>query len=192
MTTTFALTGLYDAVVARFLAEGTEVPNLFGWREPSKRPASGGAGTAPTGTRITWVPGDPDGDLGELGPAKQPGRNPRPLATLAELFTVEVQAHDPSAPENERLQYEAARLLFDAWYRAVYLAAHGTFELVSTQWLNEKNQRRHGACIRAVCAINAMVPDVAQRIAPVDVTAAFTAKIPAQEPPADTETIVAP
>jgi hypothetical protein len=156
----FAVTYLFDNVVARFQDEGTQVPNLFGSREPAKKLV--------TGNRITWVPGDPNGALGAMLPAKQPGRNPRPLMTIEELVTVEIQASDPSSPENERKQYEATRLLYDAWLRAVYLAARGTFRVVTSSWLNDKKERRHGAAIRVVLAIDAMVPDLAQEIAPVD------------------------
>lgn len=155
-----ALTYLFDNVVARFQEEGTHVPNLFGWQKPAQKLV--------TGNRITWVPGDPNGALGAMLPAKYPGRNPRPLMTIEELVTVEIQASDPSKPEDERAQYVATRLLYDAWLRAVYLAARGTFRIVTSSWLIEKKERRHGAAIRCVCAIDAMVPDLPQEIAPVD------------------------
>lgn len=156
----FALTHLFDAVTARFQDEGTHVPNLFGWREPAKKTV--------TGNRITWVPGDPNGVLGAMTAAKQPGRNPRPLMTIEELVTVEIQASDPGNPEDERAQYVATRLLYDAWLRAVYLAARGTFRIVASSWLTEKKERRYGACIRVVLAIDAMVPDLAHEIAAAD------------------------
>lgn len=165
---TFALTHLYDAVVARFEQEGTNVPNLFGWRKPPQREI--------TGPRITWYPGDPNGALGTIGPAKQPGRNPRSLGTVNELFTVEIHGEDPSAPNDERKQYEATRLLYDAWYRAVYLAARGTFTITTPQWITDKKEFRNGAAIRVVGTIEAMIPDVTQKIAPVDVRAVVDAE----------------
>lgn len=168
MTTVLAIPLLYEAVVARMDAEAaaadppeTAVPQPFGWREPARR----------TGTRrIVWVPGD-DGDLGEFGPPRNPGRNPRSLGTIHELVTVYLEAADLTAPENELLQYTAARLLLDAWLRAVRLAAYGTFEVVSLAWVDDKNLRRHGATIRAVLSVQAMVPDEELETAPVDVAA---------------------
>lgn len=161
MAVVLALPHLYDAVVARFAAEGTSVPNVFGWREPTKR--------SQTARRIVWVPGDDKtGELGELGAAKFPGRDPRPLATLDELFTVYLSAQDPTAPETERAQYQIARELFDAWWRAVHLAAHGTVVLRKSSWVIERKERRFGATIRALCSIQAMVPDAVADFAPLE------------------------
>jgi hypothetical protein len=161
MSDTLALESLFDAVSARFVAEAlaqdppaTAPLQVFGWREPSKR-----AGSMP---RIVWVPGDDgSGDLGAFAAARQPGRNPRPLATIRELATVYIEAVDSTAPENERAQYRAARLLYDAWFRAVYLAARGTFEIRSHKWMADTQVRRYGATIRVVLSIEAMVPDEA-------------------------------
>lgn len=150
MTTVLALKTLFDAVVERFDAESTECAMSFGWKEPAKLAVS---------ARITWAPGDQSGSVGDVGPARQPGRNPRPLATLRELCTVSVQAYDPSAPTDESSQYEATRLLYDAWYRAVYLAARGTFEVVSTQWVRPRSGMTHGCAIQTVIAVDAMIPD---------------------------------
>lgn len=166
MADTWALTKLFDAVVTRFAAESLVVPNAFGWREPAKK--------AVTGKRIVWYPGDPNGDLGELASARYPGRNPRPLATLLELFTVEITSSDASAPETERTQYLAVRSLFDAWYRAVYLAASGTVKVISSEWVIDKNERRHGACIRVIASIEAMIPDAEITASPADTTADIT------------------
>lgn len=172
MTVVLALETLYDAVRARMDADtlaldptATPVPQPFGWREPPKR----------TGTmRIVWVPGDDEsGDIGELGPARNPGRNPRSLGTLRELFTVYIEAADQAAPENERKQYTATRLLFDAWLRAVHLAAHGTFAIESASWVNDKATRRYGATLRVLATIEAMVPDAPLEIAPVDTRASI-------------------
>lgn len=153
MSDTLALEALYDAVVLRFADESLapSVEHAFGWREPPRKTG---------GRRIVWVPGD-DGDLGELAAPRAPGRNPRPLWTIHELATVYVEAFDTSAPESEIAQYRAVRLLFDAWLRAVYLAAHGTVRVVSMRYVDETaNARRAGAAICAVIAIDAMVPDV--------------------------------
>jgi len=144
------------------------VPQVFGWRPPAQR----------TGQprRICWVPGK-DGDVGKLAPARNPGRNPRPLATLLELFTVYIEAQDPSAPEDELAQYQVARELFDAWLRAVHLAARGTYTVESLAWVDEKKERRFGATLRAVCTVQAMVPDAEFDSAPVDTEADVTTSL---------------
>ena len=163
MADTLALEKLYQDVVARFAAEGTACDNFFGWRVPAQQVLR---------ARIAWVPGDPSGSIvGEESAARNPGRNPRPIATLRELFQVIISAADLTAPENELLQYKAARLLRDAWHRAAYLAAHGTLKLVSETWIVDKNERRFGASIRVVCAIESMVPDEPLETAPVDTSA---------------------
>lgn len=173
MAVVLALPKLYDDVVARMDADAAAqdppiepVPQSFGWREPTKRSGSS--------LRIVWVPGDDrTGELGEVAPARNPGRNPRPLATLRELFTVYIEAHDPSAPEIERTQYQAARELLDAWIRAVHLASFGTYELSKPSWVIDKKERRFGATIRVLGTIEAMVPDEAHTLAPIYTRAAI-------------------
>ncbi len=159
MAVILALPKLFDDVVARFASESIAVPNAFGWREPSRQ--LGGP------TRIVWVPGDENGSLGEVQPARQAGRNPRPLATLAELFTVYIESANISSPENERAQYQAARELFDTWWRAVHLAARGTVAIESVTWITGKTERRFGAALRVVCTIDAMIPDTEDAVATV-------------------------
>lgn len=148
-----ALPTLFDAVVARFDLDSFAVEQTFGWREPARAKV--------TGKRIVWVPGDEGGNLGSLEPPKKSGSRPayRSLATLQETFTVYIGASDPQFPENERSQYEETRKLYDAWVRAVYLAAHGTFRVTGQAWNLDKNERRHGAEIVAVCWVEAVVPD---------------------------------
>lgn len=159
---TLALEKLYNDVVDRFAGEGTICDNLFGWRIPAQQVI---------GPRIAWVPGDPSGSAGEDGPARNPGRNPRPIGTLHELFYVVISASDASAPENEFLQYKATRLLRDAWHRAVYLAARGTFQIKSETWVVDKNERRFGSALRVVCTIQSMIPDEPLVGVPVDTVA---------------------
>jgi hypothetical protein len=159
-----ALPRLFDAVVARFAAEGTAVANLFGWRASAQQLTG-----AP---RIVWIPGDPRGSLGQILPPRNPGRiDPgRPLATLDELFTIEIVAADTAMPETERAQYQVVRELYDAWYRAVHLAAHGAFRVLSSEWIGPAKERRHGAGIRALCAVQAMIPDAVPTLAEADTT----------------------
>ncbi|HSC88273.1 MAG TPA: hypothetical protein VLC09_13415, partial [Polyangiaceae bacterium] len=146
-----SLEALYSSVVAEFKDEKIDVPNLFGWRTPPQKIV--------TGPRITWVPGDLNGDLGAIGAPKYPGRHPRPLATLAELVTVTITGFDETEPEDEFAQYKATRHLLDTWFRAVYHAAFGTFEVRKSGWVIDKKERRHGASIRVLLALDSKMSD---------------------------------
>jgi len=161
MADTLALEQLFKDVSHRFEDEETCVPNVFGWRKPAKRGAQQ--------DRICWVPGDPSGSAGDLIGARQPGRNPRSIATLAETFTVYIEARDVVNMDlqNELYQYKAARLLFDAWYRAVYLSSTGRnlVTVKSASWMADRKARPHGATLRVVCIIQAMIPDAAYVVA---------------------------
>jgi len=167
----FALTTLYDDVVSRFELDSTNADQHFGWREPQKFKSSR--------ARIVWVPGDESGNAGTMRAARNPGigSEGRSLATLAERFTVYVSASDLQFPENERAQYDATRALFDAWVRAVYLAAHGTIVFGDPSWNNSKNERRHGAELVCVCEVEAKIPDSPYALAPVDTTAQITTSL---------------
>jgi|SRR5690606_241063 len=168
MATILALEQLFDSVKARFAADGATAlagANRFGWRTPP--------GQLVPATRIEWVPGDPSGVAGELAAPRWPNRGTtpagatgRPLATLHELFTVYLHGFDAAAPQDERAQWKATRLLYDAWIRAVYLAAHGTVKIRSTAWLINKNEMRFGATLRVIGAIESMIPDSVPIFAP--------------------------
>ncbi|HYG68650.1 MAG TPA: hypothetical protein VD838_13360 [Anaeromyxobacteraceae bacterium] len=152
MAIVFALPHLFDRVAARFAAEGLDVPMAFGWRAASEQIQ----GT----TRIVWTPGDAGGGLGAIGAARFPGQDPRrPLAQLLEACTVDMFAADPLLGADERAQYQAARTLFDAWFRAVYLEAHGTFKITSATWAGGDRGRRMGASIRVVFTVQAPIFD---------------------------------
>lgn len=153
MAIVLALPKLFTDVSALVTATTPGVVCAFGWREPYKHVAGASA------ARLVFVPGDANGSLGEDLPARNIGRNPRPIATLGELFHVFVTAYDASAPENELAQYKAARILFDEWRRAMHVAAHGTFEIQSARWNTDKTERRYGAEIVVTCAIQSMIPD---------------------------------
>jgi len=161
----FAVTLLYDAVRARFEAEGADVKQPFGWREVYQH-RTGRA-------RIVWVPGDESGSAGEMRGARNPGTQAagRSIATLGELFTVHISASDPQFIDDERKQYEATRALFDAWVRAVYLAAHGTIHFGAPAWNTDKNERRHGAELVCVCEVEAKIPDSPYDVVPADAVA---------------------
>lgn len=187
---TLALPYLFDAVVARFALDAAAldppvapVPQAFGWREPAKRTGA---------LRIVWVPGDDEsGDMGEVAAARNPGGNPRPLATLNELFTVYLEAVDLDAPENERAQYIAARELYDAWLRAVYLAVHGAFAIQGQTWVTEKSVRRYGATIRVLCTVEAMVPDATNELAATDASALVTTHLEPNDTEGETDSVSA-
>lgn len=145
MTTFLALDVLYDAVVAQFAADSTSVENTFGWREPDLQYVN---------PRIAWVPGDEGGVVTDpLIAARGTQANPRQLGNLPERFHVVISADDPTAPVNERLQWRSVRLVFDAWYRAIYLAAHGTVFVESARWIIDKKVRRNGAAMIVECYI---------------------------------------
>jgi len=170
-TICLALPTLFDAVVARFELDGSAPVQTFGWRQPTKHKR--------TTARIAWVPGTPSGQVGDVGAPKKTGDRDtyRSLGTLGELFTVYIEANDPVRPEDERAQYTVTRLLFDAWLRAVYLAAHGTFEIQSLDWNTEKNERRNGTELVCVCSIEASIPDSPWTLAPDDTEADITTSL---------------
>lgn len=147
----------------RWTQTGPAVPTFaFGTREPAKRGDT---------RRVIFVPGDDSGNAGDYAPARNPGRNPRPLGTLRERFTLYVEAFDSTSPESELAQWKAARLLWDATVRAIYLAAHGTFAILSTSHMIDRSTRRHAWSIRSIVEVEAMVPDAPAFIptAPLDV-----------------------
>ena len=146
-----ALEHLFLAVTASFAADHIQASNLFGWCIPTQHPY---------GPRIAWVPGDPSDNVGLITSPKYPSTVPRQLGTLIELFTVYFTAQDPSDPENEMKQYHIVRELHDAWFRAAYFAAHGTFTVRSENWITKHTERRHGATLRLVCELQAPILDV--------------------------------
>ena len=166
MAIVFALPHLFDAVVARFTAEGpVGVAQSFGWLAPAEQMRSA--------RRIVWTPGDEAGNLGAVTAPKYTGGNPRQLATVLELCTVEISAYDDTAPANERKQYQIARELYDTWLRAVDLAAHGTYLITSSKWVGGDRTSRAGAAIRVVFTVQAPVVNTPIATAPVDTGAAI-------------------
>lgn len=144
-----AIPTLYDRVAARFLAEGTNVPMAFGWNAASTQLRSD--------ARIVWIPGDQSGNLGRIGAPKYPGQDQ--LRTLFELVTVEIVTADTTALDDERAQYRSARLLHDAFIRAVHLSAVGTYQITSDGWMSGDRNRRYGAGIRLVLEVQAPITD---------------------------------
>lgn len=151
MSTVFALERLHDLVVASFATDQINATHSFGWRERARHATS----SLP---RVIWIPGDDEGGaLGELGGARWPGQNPRPLALLKELCTVYLVGNDPSAPDDERKQYHVTRMLFEAWYVAAYHAMHTNFRVKAQRWVTDKLERRFGTALRVLIEIDAPV-----------------------------------
>jgi hypothetical protein len=174
-----ALPRLREAVVAQFALDGTLVVNTFGWRRPMQQIVPG--------NRIDWVPGDDEsGDVGEQGPARGPGDNPAPLGLLREVFTVYIVGEDAAAPADELAQYNAVRRIYDAWWRAVFLAAAGTLGKPKIRWVLDKLVSRRGAALRVLCTVEAVQPDVAHDFAPADAHVDLTLEA---RNPADTATM---
>lgn len=155
MASTLAIEAVLQRVSARFETEGPQCTQLFGWHAVYEQVE---------GDRIVWAPGDPKGKVGATLPPKRPGRNPRPIATLGELFTVTISAADVSAPDDEAAQYRAAWLLRMYWFRAVYLASHGKpgfeFQIVDEQWLVDRKERRYGATLQITLLVEAAIYDL--------------------------------
>lgn len=182
---------LFDDVVARFAEKAAEfvpprtpVPQVFGADELAKHPTAAAAEPLGIARRIVWIPGDDsNGDVGELGAAREPGRTPRPIATLHELFTVYLEAVDlagataadkAAQAESRRAQYVACRALFNAWWGACYRAARGTVAVVRIGWVTGKTVRPHGTSLRIVIAIDSMIADDIGRAVAADVEAVWT------------------
>lgn len=164
MAVKMSLEHLFDSVAAQFTADGTGVLSRFGWSEQYKQ-IEGNAVRA-----VVWVPGDDGGspkpNLADMGRVVGPQRvenlqaHVRSLATIREVGTVYCWAADIATPELERAQYNEARLLWDAWYRAMHLAAHGRYQISRVQWFRaEKATRHYGAAIRTVFDVGAPIPD---------------------------------
>lgn len=152
MAIVFATTHLFDAVKARFAADGfTDVEFSFGWLAPAEQLRGA--------RRIVCRPGDDGDTFGAFGPAKTPGGDPRQLANVDELSTWEITAVDDTERTNERRQYQATRELFDEWYRAVYLAGRGWVGIVSAKWAGGDRARRLGATLRVVLALKSPIFD---------------------------------
>jgi hypothetical protein len=157
---------LYDGIIAQltddFSPEPCPIVFGFGFREPAMQ--SEGVGGA---NRIVFVPGDRGARFARDLPPRNPGRDPRSLGTKDEFVTVHIWAADATDLTNERLQYRACRLLYDAFFRAVYLVSHsdgdvgvGPVSFVDESWDADHIERGYGYVIIAVLSVAAMVPDV--------------------------------
>lgn len=168
MADKLALEHIFDTIKARFAVEVPACGLFFGWRAATEQIS--------TFPRIVFTPGQ-EGALGEFLPARDPGQNPRPLATLGELVTVEISAMDEAEPSSEIAQYRVTRFLMDDFFRALYHAARGTFVIVSGRWKHDKKQAGAGACIQLVIAMQAKLPDAVQTTTTTPATAELEAEL---------------
>lgn len=151
MSTVLALEHVFAKVSESFALDGINAVNDLGWRAKARHAQS----ALP---RVIWVPGDDEGGtLGEIAAPRFPGQNPRPIALLKELATVYLVGNDPSAPEDERKQYHVTRMLFEAWFIAVYRAMHQNFRIRGQRWVTDKLERRFGTALRVVIELDAPV-----------------------------------
>ena len=129
---------------------------LFGRRETPKQLNKGQHG------RVVFQPGDDSGRAGTWGSARQPGRNPRPLATWKELFVVFVWSIDHEAPDDELKQYESTKRLFGLVYAAMYRAAYGTIAMGNPAWVVRglHDERFNGAELRVECTLDSPIFDL--------------------------------
>jgi len=157
------LVGLANADMA---ARVTDLEAVFGWREVPRQQ------TKPR--RVVWVPGDKTGKAGKLlGATKAPiatvtrtgqATVARNLADLDELFTVYVQAYDPTDPANEAKQYNETRMLFDALIAAIYRVSHGAHAVGVVHvddpiWSVNQNEQKHGGRLTVVGHVRSPIPD---------------------------------
>lgn len=158
MSDCLVLSSVFEAAREILLVEdGGTMSVVFGWREPAKQ-INQGLGTA---NRVIFVPGN-ELRIGAYGAAKYPGRNPRPMGSLVEQFTVYVWAYDSTAPNDELVQYRAWRLLHDAVVRAVFLAGKrvgSQILLTDGQYIRPPNERIYGVEAKLIFTADTMIPD---------------------------------
>jgi hypothetical protein len=158
-----ALQVLRNAVDTDMASRVPGYDSYFGWREPTKQQ------TAPV--RVVWTPGDETGSLGQEMAAQKvavtvaTGQTARNLVDLDEAFHVQIQASDTLIAEDEEAQYNAVRMIWDAWRACAYRATHGQsrvgfLTLVSARWKVEgANEKRRGACLIVTGRIRSPNPD---------------------------------
>ena len=156
--TTPALVRVYDLVTADLLVRVPAAVSSFGWKQPARQ------GT--TSAHVTWLPGrsagpnSHDSDMGEDLPARYVGqKTARHLADTKELFTVQIHAHDPTNPSDERIQYVATRTLYHIWRASIYRAALGIHTIETLMWITDKTEFRLGVTLQVVASILTPTPD---------------------------------
>ena len=142
MTVVFALEALYGlvktAVEASFatVSEVDDVPVVthnvtvdWGQTRPQAQINRGPVG------RVVFVPGSPDGDMGELAGAKHWPQPARPLYCLPMPFQIYVWGHDPAAQKSNDPKHDHAafRILHEVirQIRTITLDGHNTVSPVT-------------------------------------------------------------
>lgn len=150
---------LFDAAEVSFRADGGIAGWSFGWRERWT------SAKTEDGRRVVWVPGDLSGGLGKLEAAPMGGAHPRQGWGLWEAGSVYLSAVESPASKgtDERLQYRAARELFDRVAWAIRVSMPGLVELETPRWITDQEAARRGAAlvvvVRVRSAIVGPVPD---------------------------------
>lgn len=153
MPSLFAIPHLIEGIKDQFAEDGNTAAVLFGFKEPAKQ-INQGLGQA---NRVVFVPGV-DMKGGDYGPPRYPYGNSRPLVQWDEQFTVSVWARDPN-DQTELAQYEACRRLHDETVRAIYLKAHGTFEISDPEWIKPEIEVTFGYALRFTLMVQAPILD---------------------------------
>ncbi len=162
-TAQLALDAVYDVLVTESADRLDPAPAVhFGWREAPKQVNQGAGGA----NRIVLQPGDPSGKVGDLSGGKMPGRNPPPVATLAEIGTLYLWAVDLSDSTDARKQWIATRRLFDVVIASLQRNFTGRWKILSNKWIRTDLERPFGAEIELVFAVEAYVPGDPIPVAP--------------------------
>jgi len=142
---------IFDSVAKRFEEERTDVSLVFGWREPQQQ---GNQNDATRAYRVCFIPGNAADSVGTVGPAMYPGQNPSCLGILTEQFRVRMWAIDNTDHNNERLQYQAAMVLFHVVFRALTLCDVPNLLIGMATWIEPDRERLFGQEIEIACSVN--------------------------------------
>jgi len=154
MTDILALEKMYYDCGKQFRADKLNCELAFGWNK---------AAAHQTGPRIVWVPGDPNGSLGDIVGAMHVGTIPRPLFTLNEHYHCIVSGYGSEQdPTDELLAWKVTRLLYDQLLRAMQLTNPGMFQLLGQEYVRagERDFVRYGTAILARFYCQAAVMDI--------------------------------
>ena len=135
-----SLPQLFDAVKARLEAAGVTAEVVFGERQPPQQ-LNQGTGRA---NRVVFAPGDDAGNLGTYDAPVKPGRAARSLWDWMLLARVYVWAYDPSAPEDEIVQWKAVVELHDLVIEAIHAFCSAFYAPTSPKNVAKPNERRFG------------------------------------------------
>ena len=151
---TTGLTWLYHQVADRFTAEAINIEVAFGWAAVDRKID----GAVADYRRAVWTPGD-DNRAGVYDSARYPGRTPRSLGTIYELFTITCSAYDHSQPDSEEAQYEAVREVEREVLRCIALTTPSNYEILDRRWLTNQKLLPKGRALQIIGTIQSTVPD---------------------------------